>query len=34
VQFDRAEATSEKDCLALVKRLTTPTMPVMEITAP
>jgi hypothetical protein len=34
VQFDRAEAMPEKDCLALVKRLTTPTMPIMEINAP
>ncbi len=34
LKFDRAEAMPEKDCLALVKRLTTPTMPVMEITAP
>jgi hypothetical protein len=34
VQFDRAEALPEKDCLALVKRMTTATMPVMEITAP
>jgi hypothetical protein len=34
VKFDRAEAMPEKDCMALVKRLTTPTMPVMDISQP
>jgi hypothetical protein len=31
VVFDRAEALPEKDCLELVKRLTAPTMPIMEV---
>jgi membrane peptidoglycan carboxypeptidase len=31
VVFSRTEAMTEKECLALVKRLTTPTMPVMDI---
>jgi Transglycosylase len=34
LRFDRAEAQPERDCMALVKRLTTPTMPVMDISAP
>jgi hypothetical protein len=32
VQFDRAEAVPEKECVAEVKRLTTPTMPIMDAT--
>ena len=31
VQFDRAEAVPEKECLAEVKRITTPTMPIMDV---
>jgi hypothetical protein len=34
LKFDRTEAVPEKECMALVKRLTTPTMPVMDISVP